>query len=290
MQDLTEMATFAEVVERGSFTAAAEALGVSKGFVSKQISGLEGRLGLSLLRRTTRRLLLTEEGTRFFEYCRRMREVAREGLQVMHSRSHSVSGLLRITAPITLGQVYVAVMVERFCARFPLVQVDLVLDNQFSDLEHFDLAFRISQDPPEAGTPVGVLQDVVCAAPAYVRAQGAPQKPSDLSQHRCLIYLNPGRAQRWTLRRGRKAEVVEVSGATAYNYHSALLPALLEGRGIAKLPGYFVEEFLREGRLLRLLADFQCDRQPIRLIHRELSGQPPRVREFVAFALEQPIS
>lgn len=284
-----EMATFAEVVERGSFTAAAEALGVSKGFVSKQISALESRLGLSLLRRTTRRLLLTEEGARFHGYCRRMLEVAREGLQVMHSRSHSVSGLLRLSAPISLGQVFLSPIMEEFCARFPEVRIDLVLDNRLVDLttDNFDLAFRISDSLPEhlAVTPVGMMEDVVCAAPTYLRGREVPVQPADLSRHTCLLYLNPARGQRWTFRRQRRVEVVEVTGPTAYNYHTALLEPLLAGRGLAKMPGYFVEEYLRDGRLQRVLADYQCDTLPIYLVHHELAGQPPRVREFVSFVL-----
>lgn len=286
---MLEMATFAEVVQRGSFTAAAEALGVSKGFVSKQISGLEARLGVSLMRRTTRRLHLTEEGERFYDYCRRLVEVAREGEAVMRSRSHSVSGRLRITAPISLGQVFLAQLVEDFCARFAEVEIDLVLDNRFVDLEDYDLAFRISETVPEhlAVTPLGMMEDVVCAAPAYLEGRQLPRAPSDLINHRCLLYLNPARGQRWTFRRERRVEVVEVSGPTAYNYHTALLGPLLAGRGIAKQPGYFVAEYLRDGRLLRLLSEYQCDALPIYLVHRELSGQPPRVREFVQFVLQQ---
>ncbi|MBN9419207.1 MAG: LysR family transcriptional regulator [Candidatus Eremiobacteraeota bacterium] len=286
---MLEMATFAEVVERGSFTAAAEALGVSKGFVSKQVAGLEARLGVSLMRRTTRRLHLTEEGERFYDYCRRLVQIAREGEAVMRSRSHSVSGRLRISAPISLGQVYLVELVEEFCAEFAGVEVDLVLDNRFVDLEDFDLAFRISENLPEhlSVTPLGMMEDVVCAAPSYLEGRSTPVVPSDLVEHRCLLYLNPGRGQRWTFRRQRRVEVVEVSGPSAYNYHTALLGPLLAGRGIAKQPGYFVAEYLRDGRLVRLLPSHQCDALPIYLVHRELSGQPPRVREFVSFVLNR---
>lgn len=283
------MATFAEVVERGSFTAAAEALGVSKGFVSKQVAGLEARLGVSLMRRTTRRLHLTEEGERFYDYCRRLVQIAREGEAVMRSRSHSVSGRLRITAPISLGQVYLVELVEEFCADYPEVEIDLVLDNRMVDMEDFDLAFRISENVPDhlAVTPLGIMEDVICAAPAYLEERKAPLLPAELVEHRCLLYLNPGRGQRWTFRRQRRVEVVEVTGPSAYNYHTALLGPLLAGRGLAKVPYYFVARHLRDGRLIRLLADYQCNTFPAHLVHRELSGQPPRVREFVSFVLNR---
>ncbi len=118
-------------------------------------------------------------------------------------------------------------------------------------------------------------EDLVCASPAYLKGLVLPQQPRDLTQHRGLLYLNPARVQRWTFRRARQVEVIEVDGPTAYNYHTALLEPLLAGLGIAKLPSYFVEEYPRDGRLVRLLSDYQCDSLPIHLVHRALNARPP---------------
>ena len=289
VDNLIEMAAFAEVVEQGSFTAAAERLGASKSFVSKQISALEARLGVQLLRRTTRKLVLTEEGRTFHDYCRRMVETAREGQQVARSRAHEVSGHLRVSAPVTYGQVFLAPLVREFCARYPQVEVDLVLDNRRVDLltEDFDLAIRITEHPPQtlSVTSLGMMQDVICAAPAYLRDRMAPATPEDLRDHDCLLYLNPHRMRRWTFRKADRVQIVEVHGPAAYNYHSAVLEPLLGGAGVAKLPDYFVAPFLADGRLIRLLASYQCDQLPIYLLHHDPKGQPPRVRQFLAFAL-----
>ncbi len=288
MNELTEMATFAEVLEQGTFTKAAEKLGVSKGFVSKQISGLETRLGVQLLRRTTRRLYLTEEGRIFHDYCRRTVDVAREGVQLLKSRGHEISGPMRITAPISFGQTYLPALLEEFAQLYPQVQLDLLLDNRHVDLlaENVDVAFRITESPPQtkAVTSLGVMEDIICAAPSYLAEHPGPRHPQDLSQHECLLYLNPLRVHRWTFRKERRVQVVEVGGQLAFNQHSALLRPLLGGCGIAKLPEYFVEHHLKSGELVRLLADFSSDQLPIYLVHQELNSQPPRVRTFVDFA------
>lgn len=288
MESYSEMAAFAEVVEQGTFTAAAEKLGVSKAHLSRQVSSLETRLGVRLLRRTTRTLRLTEEGRTFHDYCRRMVETAREGLQVAQSRGHEVSGPLRISAPITYGQTFLSRLVADFCARYPQVRIDLKLDNRHVDLltEDFDLSFRITEHPPQtlSLTPLGVMEDVVCASPAYLRDRPRPSRPADLAGHECLLYLNPGRNRRWTFRRERKVEVVEVDGHLACNYHTALLDPLLAGQGLAKVPEYFVRELLTQGRLVRLLEDYSCESLPIYLVHHDPKGQPPRVREFLRFA------
>lgn len=287
VKKLVEMSTFAEVVELGSFTAAAQRLDVSKSFVSKQVSALEEELGVKLLRRTTRSLVLTDEGHLFFDYCRRVRDTAAEGIKTVQSQSHEVAGPLRLTAPLTFGQVYMPGFVEQFSRRYPEVELDLVLENRRMDLdsESVDVAVRITESPPQnmAVTPVGIMEDVVCASPGYLQQRELPKCPDDLVEHRCLIYLNPARMKRWTFRKHRRVEVVEVSGPTGYNTHQAMMGPLLAGAGVGKVPEYFALQALDNGSLVRLLPGYQCDQLPIYLVHHPLEGQPPRVRELVRF-------
>ena len=286
--DLNQMALFAEVVEVGSFTGAARSLDVSKGYVSKQISQLEEQLGVVLLRRTTRNLRLTEEGERFLEYCLEVVDTAEEGWRVLQNRGRQMAGPLRISAPITYGQLFLPELIQAFCHRYPGVTVDLVLDNRAVDLlgENFDLTFRITENPPTnyALTALGVMEDVVCAAPSLLQTFDPPGSPQQLSSLPCLLYLNPNRLAVWSFKKRRKVELVEVTGQMAFSQHSALLGPLLRGQGVAKLPEYFVREYLDDGRLVRLLESFECGTIPIYLVHRKLSEQPPRVREFVRFA------
>ena len=282
------MALFTEVVENGSLTKAALSLGVSKGYVSKQVSSLEEELGVTLLRRTTRTLRLTEEGERFLEYSRKVVSTADLGWRALQNRGRQVAGPLRVSAPITYGQLFLPRLVQSFCLRYPDVTVDLVLENRAVDLisENFDLTFRITENPPSNYhlTALGVMEDVVCAAPSLFQSVEEPRTPRQLSTLPCLLYLNPNRLNQWSFRKRREVELVEVSGQMAFSHHSALLGPLLQGRGIAKLPEYFVREDLAEGRLVRLLEHYQCGAVPIYLVHQNLSEQPPKVSEFVRFA------
>ena len=279
------MLLFTEVMERGSFTAAAESLSVSKSYVSKRVSALEEELGVVLLRRTTRKLYLTEEGERFLEYCRRVVETAEEGWRTVRNRGVEVAGHLRISAPVTYGQIYLPTLIEEFCAKHPLVQIDLVLANRTVDLqtEDFDLAFRITDYPPQNYrlTGLGVMRDVVCGAPSLLRQFGPVGSPERCAELPCLLYLNPQRMSQWTFRRSGRLEVIDVNGQSAYNQHAALLGPLLEGRGLAKLPRYLVREYLEKGTLEEVLSDYDCGSIPIYLVHRELKEQPLRVAEFV---------
>lgn len=286
--DLNQLALFAEVVSQGSFTRAAERLGLSKSFVSKRVSQLEADLGVVLLRRTTRSLALTEEGSRFVDVCRRVVDLADQGVRWMRSRGQQAAGSLRISAPITYGQLFLPALLQDFSQRYPAVELDLVLENRAIDLmtENFDLAFRITESPPTSLglTPLGMMEDVVCAAPTFLERYPRPNRPGELSGLPCLLYLNPERQTRWTFRKHRRVEVIEVDGPTAYSHHGALLGPLFAGHGVAKLPEYYVASALSDGRLVRLLPDYHCRTLPIYLVHHPLETQPARVREFVRFA------
>ncbi len=282
------MGLFAAVIEQGSFTAAAESLGVSKGFVSKRVSELERQLGVVLLHRTTRRLLLTAEGERFLRYCRDVVETAEEGWKVLQNRGSSVTGLLRITAPITYGQLFLPSLIQDFCQRFPEARVDLVLDNRAIDIlaDGFDLALRITDYPPNNYdlTTLGSMEDVVCAAPALLSEFGTPATPQQIRNLPCLLYLNPGRIRKWSFKKHRRVELVEVDGPAAYSHHGAMLGPLLQGCGVAKLPEYYVRQYIEQGALVRLLPDFECGIIPVYLVHQPPQSQPPRVREFIRMA------
>lgn len=283
--DLNQMLLFTRVVDQGSFTSAAEVLGVSKSNVSKKISALEEELGVELLRRTTRKLYLTEEGERYLEYARRAVETAEEGWRAVHNRGVEVAGHLRISAPVTYGQIFLPSLIESFCERHPRVEIDLILANRTVDLqtENFDLAFRITDSPPSNYrlTGLGVMRDVVCGAPSLLRRLGPIDNPRKCAEVPCLLYLNPQRLAQWTFRKSGRLEVIDVTGPSAYSQHAALLGPLLEGRGLAKLPKYLVRDDLEEGRLELVLPDYDCGSIPIYLVHRELKEQPLRVTEFV---------
>lgn len=285
--DLNQMSLFASVVDLGSFTATAQELDVSKSYVSKKVSHLESELGVQLLRRTTRRLHLTEEGERFLGYCLQVVSIAEEAWKTLQHQGTEVAGPLRISAPITYGQLFVPEFIEEFCRLYPRVRADLVLENRPVRLlsENFDIAFRITENPPQeqARTRVGTMTDIVCASPTMFAAGQLPNQPAQLRGLPCLLYINPERIKEWVFRKNRRVELIEVDGSTAYSHHGALLRPLLAGRGVAKVPLYFVSEYLKTGQLIQLLPDYDCGSLPIYVVHQNLEEEPPRVGEFVRF-------
>ncbi len=288
MDLLEPMVIFAKVAEKGAMTAAADALGVSKSLVSKKINYLEAQLQTRLLVRTTRALQLTEEGTRFLEHCRRLTEVAEQAKESVAEQQGQVTGLLRISAPVTFGQVHMQSLVRAFCRQFPDVQIELYLENQKINLvaKNIDIVVRISHDlpPDHIALPLTTMREIIVTTPDYVARHGVPQTPAELSQHHCLIYLNPKPLTCWWFQKDGAVSEVKVRGCFATNYHSTLLQALFDGGGIARLPSYAVETHLAAGRLVPLLTDYQMPTFPVVLLYAPGTVVPARIRRFARFA------
>lgn len=288
MDLLEPMVIFAKVAEKGAMTAAADALGVSKSLVSKKINYLEDQLQTRLLVRTTRALQLTEEGVRFLEHCRRLTEVAAQAKESLAEHRGHVTGLLRISAPVTFGQAHMQSLVRAFCRQYPDVQIELYLENQKIDLvaQNIDIVVRISHDlpPDHIALPLTTMRETIVTTPAYLERHGAPQTPADLSRHHCLIYLNPKPLTCWWFQKDGVVDEVQVRGCFAANYHTTLLQALLDGGGIARLPSYAVATHIAEGRLVPLLTDYQMPTFPVVLLYAPGSVVPARIRHFARFA------
>lgn len=253
VQNAAAMLVFAEVVESGGFTEAARRLGVSKASVSRQISALERRLGAQLLRRTTRRMSLTEVGELFHARCLRVAEEAEAAERSVGDMQAEPRGEIRLAAPMSFGHLHVAPLLPAFLERHPKVRIHLDLTDRMIDLvrEKFDLSIRISAALPESSyvqRKLCSIQLVMCAAPTYLTHHGTPRSPEDLRTHNCLGYGSP--PQRWTLAREQR---VETSGNLSVDNGDGLRSAALAGLGIVYLPSFLVGPDLRAGRLVRLL-------------------------------------
>lgn len=253
VQNAAAMLVFAEVVEAGGFTEAARRLGVSKASVSRQIAALERRLGAQLLRRTTRRMSLTEVGELFHARCLRVAEEAEAAERSVGDMQAEPRGEIRLAAPMSFGHLHVAPLLPAFLERHPKVRIHLDLTDRMIDLvrEKFDLSIRISAALPESSyvqRKLCAIQLVMCAAPAYLARHGTPRSPEDLRTHNCLGYGSP--PQRWTLARDQR---IETSGNLSIDNGDGLRSAALAGLGIVYLPSFLVGPDLRAGRLVRLL-------------------------------------
>ncbi len=286
--DLNQMLLFAAVVREGSFTAAARALAQPKSTVSRRVAELEGRLGVRLLHRSTRRLRLSDEGAVYYERCRRIAADADEADRALVA-GEAVRGTVRVTAPLAFGE-RLAPIAQRFLAAHPAASLEIRLSDQRIDLieEGFDLAIRFGPlvDSSLVALRLGASESWVCASPRYLAGRTAPRRPADLRAHDCVVH-QPGRDRVvWTFERGGRRVSVPVTGRYLVSSLTLAQAGALAGLGIATLPARFVEDGVRAGRLVRLLREWTTRRGELHLLHHGGPHARPAVRALVALMEE----
>jgi DNA-binding transcriptional LysR family regulator len=255
--DLPSLLCFARIVETGSFTKAAQRLGVAKSVVSKRVSGLEERLGEALLLRTTRQVTVTTAGARIYQHARAMTEAATEAT----SGATSARGAaIRVSAPVTLSQMWLASPLRDFLVGTPGTRLELLLNDRIVDLveERVDLALRITklQDSGLIARRLASTPIDICGAPSYLERHGRPKRPEDLSRYDCLRYglLRPD--HEWRLYRdGRRVEL-GVQGSFETTNGTMLREAAIAGLGLTILPRFMTFDAVRAGQLERVLEAF----------------------------------
>jgi DNA-binding transcriptional LysR family regulator len=292
MENLADIAVFVRVVERGSFTVAADDLNLSRAVVSKYISRLEERLGARLMNRTTRRLSLTEAGAALFEASRGAIERIEEAEAAVAQFQSAPRGRLRISAPMSFGILHLGPAIADFAREFPAVTLDIRLDDRFVNLveDGVDVAIRIGQltDSSLVARKLATTRALACASPGYLREHGEPETPEDLASHQCLIYsyLATSNVWRFTARDGREIPVA-VSGSMRINNGIVLAEAALAGRGVLVTPSFYVAPMLRDGRLKRILTDYRLPDLGIHAVYPQRTHVPPKVRAFVDFLAQR---
>ncbi len=293
MDTLTGMRTFAAVVDTGSFTQAAERLGISKALTSKYVGQLESHLGVRLLQRTTRRLRVTEVGQAYYQRCRQLLDDLDELEAAARSEQATPQGRLRIAAPVLLGEGHLTRMVAAYLHEQPEVTVELVLADRYVDLidEGFDLALRIGRlaDSSLIARRLSPMHVVLCAAPEYLARAGTPTELVELAKHTCVIDTNIQDAEQWVLQRdgAEEAERVRVRGRFGANSAQAVREMLVAGGGIGLCPRYVVNADLRDGRLVQLLPDYRAQEYGIYVLYPHNRHLAAKVRSFVNFLLER---
>jgi DNA-binding transcriptional LysR family regulator len=281
---VAQMLLFAQVVEAGSFAAAAKALGQTRAAVSKQIAALEERVGAQLLQRTTRSMQLTEIGAEFYARCARIAEEAAEAERAVASLQGAPRGLLRVVAPVTFGLRHLAPWVAPFLAAQPEIRLELTLSDEPPDWsgDRVDVAVRIAPraDSGHVAHLLAPSPHVVVASPAYFAAHGVPRTPDALRTHACLLYSSLPTPSLWRFRRGR---TIRVTGRFSVNHGETLRRAVQGGAGIAYMPRFIVGEDIAAGRLRTALDDHVTSAQKIFLVHPRGRNLAPKLRAFVDF-------
>lgn len=288
LPDFEAWAMFAAVVEHRSFTEAAKALSVSKATVSKAVTRLEQHLDTSLFSRTSRRLALTESGKRLADHAYRIMAEGVAAEEAAHDETADMSGVVRLGAPMTFGLMRIAPLIAQFTKQNPLVDVDLHLSDAHIDIVEMglDATIRIA-DMPDSSLRARRLADVtlhLVASRAYLDERGRPAHPSDLGSHDCLCYSNVATPDVWRFTGpGQQNVVVQVRSRITVNSGEAMLPALREGVGIARLPDFIVADAIASGALEEILMDWRPPPFGLHLVTPPSRLRPARVEALLDF-------
>jgi DNA-binding transcriptional LysR family regulator len=283
--------SFVRVAIAGSFSSAAKQLGMSRALVSLHVTDLEKRLGVRLLNRTTRSLTLTEVGASYLEYCQRMLAEMNEQESSITQLQKEPRGSLKVAAPKSFGTLYLSDAVVSFSARYPNIQLSLILEDYSFRAYDFveqglDVAVRLGDLPDSTlvARKIATLQWIVCASPKYLAHHGEPKTPADLGKHTCLAHVNLDPNDRaWRLHSSDHVISVKISGAFSSNSALVLRKAALAGLGIGYLPLYCIEEDLKTGALRKVLTNYSPPQRPIYVVYPPAARVPERVRTFVDF-------
>ena len=280
MDRLKAMNAFVRAVDLGSLSAAARELHTTQPTVSKLVAALEHSVGARLLERTSTRVAATDEGLRFLDSARRLLEDYEEAVGELTQRTREPRGLVRISAPVALGELRLNRLMLQAMARHPQLQVTLLLDDRFIDpvQERIDLAVRIggALPPDRVAQPLGVWPRYLVASPGYVESRGQPHAPQDLARHDYLRYASP--EDTVTLDGPEGPARVELEARYRVNSTVAMLEAVQAGAGIALQPSWMVDELLRTGALVRVLPRWTGPAQKAHLVHAPRRRQPMRVQ------------
>lgn len=288
MDRFEDMQTFVAVVEAGSFTGAADRLDTAKSAVSRRISSLEERLGVQLLRRTTRQLNLTNSGRSFYEHSARILADLEEAESALAQEHGELRGSLRVALPLSFGLRHMSKPIAEFSRLHPRVEFDLDLNDRRVDLveEGADLALRIGNlsDSSLIARRLFEARTVVCGSKAYFDRHGVPKTPEELRDHHCLVYSNLQDPGKWVCRDAagdtRKVTVKTTMSATSGDF---LSEAAIEGLGIVMQPTFIAGEAISRGELVPILTDYQWPVTPAWAVYPPTRHLSFRVRQFIDF-------
>ncbi|MEO9273799.1 LysR family transcriptional regulator [Marinomonas sp. 5E14-1] len=258
---LPDMAAFVSVVETGSFTKAAQQLGITPSGVSRQVSRMESVLSAVLVERTTRRQTITAVGMAVYEQCRNMLDSAKEAVVASESNTTEAKGRLRIAVPDAFAKQVLEPLLLEFMTLYPAISLhvqvtDLRLDPAYQNV---DLVFHIAEQPHEhlVCKRLGKVRSILCASAEYLAGRGTPKSPDDLVTHDCLPLGFFDGDNVWSFTQGDKKTQITVDGRYIINDADMRLKGVKQGFGIALFPDFVVNEALETGEVIEVLKDWQ---------------------------------
>lgn len=298
MEKLTALRIFRRVVERKSFSRAARELHISNAAVSKNVRELEAELGAPLILRSTRRLNTTPAGEEYYARVVAILDELTDADRAVTDTCATPRGLLRVSAPMSLGLTRLMPAVATFLAKHEEVSVELEMNDRVIDVirEGFDLAIRGGGALPDSSLVarrLAAIERVLVASPDYIARTGTPAAPADLGEHRCLVYSGSSSVTKWTLAKGTTRRAIEITGPFRVNSSLALVQAACAGVGIALVPLWTAEGELAKGRLVRVLREWSGEPHDLHAVyprHHEVSRTLRLFVDHLVAALKNPAS
>ena len=290
MDRFDAMRAFVQVVDSGSYTRAAEQLGLHKATVSQQVQQLEDRLGLRLLVRSTRQVTPTAEGLAYCEQARAILVQVDEAESTLRRGSRALAGHLRVNVPVAMGRQVFAPEIAGFLDRHPKITLEMGCSDRTVDLirEGVDCALRGGAMPDSQLTArrLGDLRFALCAAPAYIERYGLPSSPDELARHHQVGYVlaSTGKIRSVRLEREGRVAVQDVPARFVTTDSAAALSAALDGLGLFVLAEFVASHYLASGALIRVLPGWQCPSLPLQLVTPTSSKRTARVQAFMDWA------
>ncbi|MBL8482279.1 MAG: LysR family transcriptional regulator [Rhodocyclaceae bacterium] len=293
MDQFLALRVFARVVEAGTFTRAADSLGMPKSTVTKLLQSLEAHLRVKLLNRSTRRVTVTADGAAYYERTARLLTELEEIDASLSNAQASPKGRLRIDVGASVAVQIVVPHLCDFHQRYPDIQIDLGVGDRVVDLvaENVDCVVRagVIADESLVARRIGQLDFITCAAPAYVARHGLPAHPAELEDNHCVVaYFSAGTGRFYPFDFTRGAEKLEVDGryTVAVNDSNTYLAAGLNGLGIIQVPRFMVDAHLARGEMLQLLQDWTCSSLPVYVVYPPNRHLSAKLRVFVDWMAE----
>lgn len=287
---LDGVSIFVGVINAGSFTAAAQALGHSTSYVSKAIARLEKRLGSRLLNRTTRTLSLTDAGRAYFERCNQIVIDAQNAERSINQLQERPSGLLRINAPASFGSQYLLDVLPQFMHRYPEIKLEVEFNDRLIDVvaEGYDLVIRISKikDSNLVARKFTSSKAVVVASPDYLKRRGCPKQAEDLVQHDCVAYSLVPTPTQWVFHQAGKRTSITVDPRAMCNSAEIEVAMVVQGIGITRIPLFTCEQEVASGQLKIILEQYDQIDLEVYAVYPHRQYLTAKVRAFVDFLVE----
>lgn len=289
--DLNTIAIFSQVVDSGSFTQAAENLELTKSTVSRKVAELEQHLGVRLITRSTRSLVLTQEGETFYQSCTQMLEIMSQAELEVSANQDLIRGRLNVVMPVELGHQVLGPTINAFLKAYPNVTIHLELTNRDVDVigEGIDLYAQVGEveDSSLVSRPLTASRRVLVASPAYLEQYGMVNSPADLvpPHHQIKVHNTAVKLPQWHFIQSGDLVSLDLPYRFRVNTITASLSACLDGLGVAVLPEFICRTHLAEGHLVQLLPDWEMPLVPVSLVYPQRKLMPKRLRALIDFLL-----